>query len=236
MSLGTALMMGAAGVSGEVLDGLVGWWAHANSGDVAATGTWPNAGSGGSADDGTLVNNAFVDSNGVNIIDATDTADFGYGDDWNFATGDFSVMGWIYVLATSNFSQIVLSRWITGSNPNTAQFILSLDQSANLGGPAFTVSAGGTLYTTSYAETLYVETWYHVVGLRDGTDIKVYLDGVLKDTTAIGSVSLQHPGTPMQAGRIGAGYNVNGYVGDLRIYNRALSQPEIAQIVALNKR
>ncbi|MFZ0033784.1 MAG: LamG domain-containing protein, partial [Sedimentisphaerales bacterium] len=75
--------------------------------------------------------------------------------------------------------------------------------------------------------------WHHVAGTYDGNEVKLYIDGVLKATTA-------HSGT------IGTNtYNVNigtnsqyperlynGLIDDVRIYDKALSQAEIASIMA----
>jgi hypothetical protein len=83
-------------------------------------------------------------------------------------------------------------------------------------------------------------TWYHITALRDGNTSKIYINGVLNSTTTFTSNN-----TPVYdfAARFGAlffnslvppQYNgFNGQLDELRIYNRALSASEIAQIQIL---
>lgn len=63
----------------------------------------------------------------------------------------------------------------------------------------------------------------------DGANMKLYLDGNLEKTTALtGAVATST--SPLQIGRIGDVWNtwyLNGTVGEVRIYNRALNAAEV---------
>jgi hypothetical protein len=75
------------------------------------------------------------------------------------------------------------------------------------------------------------DTWYHIVAVRDGDDLKLYINGSLQisDTTNL-CTNLNN--SPVYIGvstyTDAAGYN--GAVDDVRIYNRALSDAEIATL------
>ena len=63
-------------------------------------------------------------------------------------------------------------------------------------------------------------TWYHVAFVRDGADLRVYLDGVLKNTNPIGSTSLNAPSGNMTIGGPPFSGGLSGYIGyidDFRI-------------------
>lgn len=79
------------------------------------------------------------------------------------------------------------------------------------------------------------EQWYCVVGIYDGTNLKIYVNGVLEDSLYIGSVIAYTGPAPL---RIGDHRNSNhgvagafkGIIDDVRIYDRALSDAEIAEL------
>ncbi|GAA3530725.1 LamG-like jellyroll fold domain-containing protein [Nocardioides daeguensis] len=88
-------------------------------------------------------------------------------------------------------------------------------------------------YKTARA-TIAPNRWYHVVGVWNGTEIKLYVDGVLAATTpATGKLTL--PKDTARAWTVGgdsgpnaaAQFYTKGKVANARIYSRALSDSEI---------
>ncbi|MEN8156479.1 MAG: LamG-like jellyroll fold domain-containing protein [Bacteroidota bacterium] len=66
--------------------------------------------------------------------------------------------------------------------------------------------------------------WIHVAGVYDGTQAKVYLNGVLKDSHPLtGTVK---PGQVATLGKSGSTY-LNGFIDQVEVYSRALSEEEI---------
>jgi len=73
--------------------------------------------------------------------------------------------------------------------------------------------------------------WHHFVGTYDRTDIKFYVDGVLKHSAEVTDAIL----TPAVDVLIGAGYNsapslgwpFPGLIDEVRIYNRAITADEV---------
>jgi hypothetical protein len=74
-------------------------------------------------------------------------------------------------------------------------------------------------------QNLTAGQWYHVVGTFDGTDIKSYLDGNLKDTNKISAIKGYR--NRLLIGNDGWANLFNGKIDDVRIHKRALSPEEI---------
>ena len=74
--------------------------------------------------------------------------------------------------------------------------------------------------------------WYNVVGTYDGSEIKIYIDGILKGTlSATGTINSN--ATPLLLGDAGyGGYSawLNGKLDEVSIYNTALSQGDVTSI------
>ena len=77
-------------------------------------------------------------------------------------------------------------------------------------------------------QTLIAGNWYHLTGVYDGTQLKIYVNGVRDGSKAETRALTQRTSSV----RIGVGGTVNeplkGIVDDVRIYNRALSDTEIS--------
>lgn len=85
----------------------------------------------------------------------------------------------------------------------------------------------------SYLDTSYMGKWVHVLGTYSYTTgiQKIYLNGVLNDSAVVGAYIADTSTKNMQIGRSTAqNFNANyfrGFIDDIRIYGRALSDNEI---------
>jgi hypothetical protein len=69
--------------------------------------------------------------------------------------------------------------------------------------------------------------WHHIVGVYDEPVIKVYVDGV-EENTMTGSNSLTGSAVGgLTIGQRGSGNIIGGTIDEVRIYNQALTEPEI---------
>ncbi|HPS31120.1 MAG TPA: hypothetical protein PLZ43_12750, partial [bacterium] len=96
---------------------------------------------------------------------------------------------------------------------------------------------GGAGYRWSTGYLPPLNTWTHLVFTRDSSGRKLYVNGSLQASTSIAGDSTLVPSTANL--RIGYDssanqYPYNGYVDDVRIYNRALTAAEIPLIKDLN--
>lgn len=92
-----------------------------------------------------------------------------------------------------------------------------------------TTNSWGDDYALS-TSTLQLNTWYFVVGVREGNVMKVYVNSVLEDTDVGTSSPIDYGPSPNAS--IGqkdstSQHWFNGVIDDVRIYKRALSQSDI---------
>jgi hypothetical protein len=74
--------------------------------------------------------------------------------------------------------------------------------------------------------------WRHIVAAREGSALKLYLDGVLVSSLkANGDFNLNND-QPLRMG-YGVGHVLNGALSDVRIYDRALEADEITQLISM---
>ncbi|MFA5013232.1 MAG: LamG-like jellyroll fold domain-containing protein [Candidatus Paceibacterota bacterium] len=80
------------------------------------------------------------------------------------------------------------------------------------------------------SSTISVGNWYHVVGTYDRSNIKLYKNGTLVDSRPY-TTAINYLASTFEIGRLSVNeFNFNGSIDDIRVYNRALSAQEIAQL------
>ena len=83
-------------------------------------------------------------------------------------------------------------------------------------------------------EPINTGEWYHIAGTYDSSDLKIYVNGILKHTNSLDSNS----GVDHNAyiGRDDVHYSYfDGMIEDVRVYDRALSTAEIKELAACPK-
>ena len=133
---------------------------------------------------------------------------------------EFTLEGWVYTNSITSDNRI-LSKWFSGYPNRTFQFSATNDDLY------LYISDGSSSNNTFVLNVLSLNNWYHCVATYDGANLKIYLDGVLKVTTA-STMTLKNSNEPVYIG---------AYVGSLdpsdnttaqpRIYNRALTAEEV---------
>src|SRR3990167_7405749 len=78
-----------------------------------------------------------------------------------------------------------------------------------------------------------LSTWTHIVVLKSGTARQIYINGTLDNSDTLSSATMDYTDdTPVT--RIGVLDNdvrwFNGLIDDVRVYNRAISAAEVAQL------
>jgi TolA-binding protein len=78
--------------------------------------------------------------------------------------------------------------------------------------------------------------WHHIAGVFDGTQLYLYIDGVLEAAKAAAkSIDISSYNVYIGANAQVAGREWNGFIDDVRIYNYALSQSEIVSVMGENE-
>ena len=96
-------------------------------------------------------------------------------------------------------------------------------------------TSGGWGSPTGSSTTLTTETWYHLAGTYDGSYIRVFINGVLDPSSPITRTGTPYDnndntfiGAGKQTAPPGYGYNFDGLIDQVRIYNYARTPAQIA--------
>lgn len=144
-------------------------------------------------------------------------------------SGVISVASWVlFDTATADQSQqetiVARNDWGTQTG-----FALMTDQPYG-DTVVFRVFNGSTYYDAGWTDSgIGAGEWHHVVGTFDGTTIRLYVDGTLKASTAAFAAAL----APAPSGNLNLGHQQAGRLFDARVYNRAISHGEIANLYGL---
>ncbi|MBY0312650.1 MAG: LamG domain-containing protein, partial [Phycisphaerales bacterium] len=87
------------------------------------------------------------------------------------------------------------------------------------------------LYSVGGSVSLATNKWNHVAGTWDGTQIRLYVNGVADGSPVSRAAPIGTDTRPVYiGGRNGMTDITNGTVDDVRFYNRALTADEIADL------
>lgn len=160
------------------------------------------------------IKNKALDFDGVN-----DYVDFSLTNFQN-PTNQITVSAWVKINQMKNFNRILArDSWSTAGNvswllyANATHFIFGISNE--------TIQYNAWVLGSANA-------WYYLTGVYNGTDLKLYLNGVLKFTTPISGLIFS-PITYLRASDDSPDV-MNGTIDDLRIYNKALTDAEVKQL------
>jgi len=96
--------------------------------------------------------------------------------------------------------------------------------------PVFSLASGGNSNAAIASQPIAMDEWYHIAGTNDGANLRIYVNGYLEASDS----SLGRTGASYDA-YIGHDHNSSAYysglIDDTRIYDRPLSNYEIAQVI-----
>ena len=136
--------------------------------------------------------------------------------DFNMGDGDFTVECWAYVVArnASNFEFFVARRITTGYYG----FWLQIDQAT--GRPEFSMcNTSLSIFKATSTTTFPLGQWVHLAGVRNGSQITLFVNGVQAASTAVSGTNYGSTEPVLLFGTSDgdARFKLNGYVDDLRI-------------------
>jgi len=150
------------------------------------------------------------------------------------AASTWTIEVFIYYNATNTSGLPCIFTDTYPGTTNTIQWALG----SLAGGSSTTLQAGyfsGSWLTTPVQSPLTSANWYHIVGTYDGTNIKLYINGSLNQTTASATAPVRNAG----GHRIMRRWDTTNYWGGnlavLRLYNSALSSTEVSQNYSAQK-
>ncbi|OIO00927.1 hypothetical protein AUJ67_05080 [Candidatus Desantisbacteria bacterium CG1_02_49_89] len=151
-------------------------------------------------------------------------------------TGDYAEVS--YSQSLNNTTAVTIELWAKSNTPNWNSYgMLVSKRDAYILHPwqgtkdlYFYVCVYGSEWVAAqYSSAKSLTQWHHYAGSYDGSAIRIYEDGVLMNTFSIQGTINPDVGGPVQIGRDDNGANryFDGYIDEVRIYNRALSDTEI---------
>jgi hypothetical protein len=141
-------------------------------------------------------------------ISGTDNSYIAVSSDGMNADGDFTFECWIYDTSTTDYPCLF-------SNLQSSSNALHTYVGGGSGNKVFrfwSQSSG-----TNFSTTLPTNQWYHLALVRNGSTIKLYIDGTADSTTVSNSSTLLFGGgSTLQLGYNSSSYRFNGYLDDVR--------------------
>lgn len=167
-----------------------------------------------------IENNAYRFNGEDNLIEASDAPQL-------FLNEDFTISAWIRPESIKS-QQIVLKGPVV-NGPTAAPFGLSLSATGDY---RFMVKTSVDTYIAT-DENYPINTWAFMTGVKVGNNIKLYVDGVLVAQESINGLLMDET-APMYIGSRtqSVGNTFDGKIDDVKIYNRALSDSEIADLAS----
>ncbi|MCX6776196.1 MAG: M6 family metalloprotease domain-containing protein [Candidatus Micrarchaeota archaeon] len=146
-----------------------------------------------------------------------------------------------------NFTAMTISVWINPAQLNYASAKAIVARANSVAGQRsyqivqdtankfcfMTRNISDAVWATSCIDSAITATnsWYHIVGVWNGTHIYTYLNGILQTNNIVAFSNLQSSITTTYIGRnTASGTLFNGTIDDVKIFNRALSATEIANM------
>jgi len=151
-----------------------------------------------------------------------DYVSLSHSDAFNFGAADFTVNLWAKFTSTSG-AQVFLGR--NGQSDRSWSFYYS---NSNL---RFAWQ-GVAYHDEPFAWIPSTDRWYHIAILRNGIDLKAFVDGSqIANTYNIGTDTVREATSVFYIGENveDRGYYFNGTIDEVAIYNRALTAEEIQQ-------
>lgn len=230
LSAGSVTSKSGGDVTNEPFSGLVGWWTFEEGNGSTVydysgnnfNGTWVGTGTHyGSGKVGNYAGrfNGTASGDGVNVAVTTNgPIDPQY----------ITETAWVKFNSMPYSSQMV-------TNKEGKFRLMAFDVNSSKVAIRYGTSQKAWASGTAYGITdLAANTWYHVAATYDGSAWKLYLNGNLEKTTAE-SGTLPSTSGYLYIGNSYGVYNLNGYIDDLRMYNRALSGNEIQALYNATK-
>ncbi|QWV93274.1 chitobiase/beta-hexosaminidase C-terminal domain-containing protein [Geomonas oryzisoli] len=142
-----------------------------------------------------------------------------------------SVEAWVRPADTVTWHQVVTKRYDEQNSPYSSYVLTS-----NGGGASnkwvFAISNGtvGSGASAVDTEVIVPNAWTHLVGTYDGAAIRLYVNGILKATTAK-TGAIGYSTLPLRIGtsNVYAGQFFKGLIDEVRVYNRALTASEVQE-------
>ncbi len=137
-------------------------------------------------------------------------------------TRGMTLEAWVYPTARlSNWATVLLKEQSGG-------LAYSLYANSDRGNPSNTINVGGANRALSAGPQLPVNTWTHLAATYDGSTQRLYVNAQLVGSRPQAGDIFMSGGKLRIGGNNSIWGDFTGYIDEVRVYNRALTQAEIA--------
>lgn len=150
-------------------------------------------------------------------------------------TGNITICFWLKPESVSSPEYQIVSKYRTGDNNRSYRVVID-------GGSPFGIRAnlsnnGSAVVAARSATAIQAGVWQHIAVVYNGTDIRIYLDGVLDSNGALNpltySSGIFNGGAAFYLGlQDGSTSYYDGLLDEVAIFNDALSAAEVGEIYA----
>ncbi|NOR84865.1 hypothetical protein GQ473_02000, partial [archaeon] len=202
---------------------LVGLWRFDNSTDFLDHSSYSNDGT----NNGSTYNSFGKFGGGRDFDGVDDSINCGNDSSLNFGSSSFTIESWIKS-DTIQDGKILYKGNGTIDFINGVEYTLYGDGSDSI---SFYIWDGTNDAWADTSTTVFDGNWHHIVGVFDGTNVSIYLDGNLEDTmdaTSVGNIDTSNNDLIIGSTNTYTLGNLwNGTLDEVRLWNRALSEEEI---------
>ena len=221
-------------------DGLVGYWR--NDGDT----TWTDRST--NSNDGTVAGSPASivltegitsgrDSQGFYLKDTTENCLTLNGAEYvevpdsevfDFGQSNFSIEYWINTSESTDVK--IINQW-NYSGTTTVWASSSFESRIKTNKMYARVSNGSSGVDVTSTTSINDGNWHHIVFLRDGDTLRLYIDSSQEDTGDTTGITIPNTTRPLWIGKDVSSGNIffNGLIDDVRIYSKALSSDEVTK-------
>lgn len=152
----------------------------------------------------------------------------------NFGKKDFTISFWM----KTNLKNKQMALWMNGGGKKgsgDSQTWFRLENGSSKNGTFTTEDNTGGVFCDYKAEALADDQWHHIVCIRNGMTLKIYVDGVEKAIKKGTALKQAGDDTPLLLGCMAAANSgrkqyYTGYMDDVVLYNRAITIEEIQML------
>jgi len=214
----------------DITSGLVGWWKfdEASSGTCAGASVMDASGSGNT---GTCVNSSTygtgkIGPGAMSFDGSTQYVDMG---DMNAteSIGVLTVSTWFYSNPSQSYRTVVSKGYYSSGS-------WEMRMTRDIEGPTIDCCVVTTNGLHCVAIGVSNSQWNHVVMVYNGATVSVFKNGVFVSSTPQ-TGNIVNTAVSVMIGQNGnSGEYFNGQIDDVRIYNRALTDTEVAELYQYN--
>jgi hypothetical protein len=155
-------------------------------------------------------------------------------------TGSITVEAWIYPESfgsggSPSDQRVIAAKWGDTQYGTAGYALITMGNNLVFG----VSSSGNNVISVKGSTGLQINTWYHVVGIYDGSSLKLYLNGNVNPDgiNNVGSLSIHNTPASFKIGSYNTHWgwiaHWDGLIDEVAVYNRALNTDEINYRISL---